>query len=165
MIYQTQVKGLKIREATSKDTKLILEFIKKLAKYEKLLHKVSATEASLKKSIFKNKEAEVLIAEYNKEPVGFALFYKSYSTFLGQANMYLEDIFVNEDMRNKGIGLAMFKVLTKIAKQRKYQRFEWSCLKWNKPSLQFYNRIGAKTMDDWLIHRLTPKEYDKVIKK
>ena len=165
MQYKTTIKNLKIRSATSNDSALILSFIKKLAAYEKLSHKVRANSKKIKESIFNRKEAEVIIAEYNKEPVGFALFYKSYSTFLGQANMYLEDIFVDEKMRNQGIGLAMFKVLASIAKTRNYQRFEWSCLKWNKPSLAFYKKLGAITMDDWLIHRLTPKEYLKIIKK
>jgi len=165
MIYKTDLKGLVIRTATTKDSVLILSFIKKLATYEKLLHKVSATKTKISKSIFINKEAEVLIAVYNKKPVGFALFNKTYSTFLGQANMHLEDIYVNEDMRNLGIGKEMFKVLARIAISRKYQRFEWNCLNWNKPSLLFYKKLGAKTLDDWIIHRLGPEEMKKLIAK
>lgn len=163
MNFKTLNPNLTIRSANKKDAKLIVNFIKKLAKYEKLSHKVRVTEAKIIGSIFIRKEAEVLIADFNNKPVGFALFYKSYSTFLGQANLYLEDIFVNEDMRNQGIGKAFFKVLSQISKERGYQRFEWSCLKWNKPSLAFYKKLGAKTMDDWLIHRLTPKEFNKLI--
>jgi GNAT superfamily N-acetyltransferase len=163
MIFKTINPDLIIKSATRKDAKLIVSFIKKLAKYEKLSLKVSVTETKIINSIFIRKEAEVLIAYLNGKPVGFALFYKSYSTFLGQANLYLEDIFVDENMRNIGIGKAFFKVLSQFAKSRGYQRFEWSCLKWNKPSLAFYKKLGAKTMDDWLIHRLTPKEYNKLI--
>jgi GNAT superfamily N-acetyltransferase len=163
MIFKTLNPDLTIRSAVKKDARQIVTFIKKLAKYEKLSHKVKVTEAKIINSIFIRKEAEVLIAYLNNKPVGFALFYKSYSTFLGQANLYLEDIFVNEEMRNQGIGKAFFKVLSQISKKRGYQRFEWSCLKWNKPSLAFYKKLGAKTMDDWLIHRLTPKEFNKLI--
>jgi len=165
MIYKTSKKELIIRTAIKKDSALIVSFIKKLAKYEKLLSKVKVSRVKIEKSIFDNKEAEVLIAEFNNKPVGFALFFKTYSTFLGQANMHLEDIYVDKEMRNKGIGKEMFKVLSKIALKRKYQRFEWSCLTWNTPSLKFYKKLGAKTLDDWLIHRLGPQEMNKIIKK
>jgi GNAT superfamily N-acetyltransferase len=165
MIYKTNLKELIIRTATVKDAVLIVSFIKKLAKYEKLLNKVKVNKTKIEKSIFTNKEAEVLIAEFGNKPVGFALFFKTYSTFLGQSNMHLEDIFVDEAMRNKGIGKEMFKVLSKIALIRKYQRFEWNCLSWNTPSLKFYKKIGAKTLDEWLVHRLGPEEMKKLILK
>lgn len=165
MIYKTSIKNLTIRSATKKDASLIVGFIKKLAKYEKLLNKVKVNKTMIEKTIFVNKEAEVLIADYNSKPVGFALFFKTYSTFLGQSNMHLEDIFVDEEMRNKGIGKQMFKVLSMIALKRNYQRFEWSCLSWNTPSLKFYKKLGAKTLDDWLIHRLGPEEMKKLILK
>jgi GNAT superfamily N-acetyltransferase len=165
MIYKTNLKELIIRTATVKDAVLIVSFIKKLAKYEKLLNKVKVNKLKIEKSIFVNKEAEVLIAEFANKPVGFALFFKTYSTFLGQSNMHLEDIFVDEAMRNKGIGKEMFKVLSKIALTRKYQRFEWNCLSWNTPSLKFYKKIGAKTLDEWLVHRLGPEEMKKLILK
>jgi GNAT superfamily N-acetyltransferase len=165
MIYRTNLKELIIRTATVKDAVLIVNFIKKLAKYEKLLNKVKVNKLKIEKSIFVNKEAEVLIAEFGNKPVGFALFFKTYSTFLGQSNMHLEDIFVDEAMRNKGIGKEMFKVLSKIALNRKYQRFEWNCLSWNTPSLKFYKKIGAKTLDEWLVHRLGPEEMKKLILK
>ena len=165
MIYKTSNKNLTIRTASQKDAQLIVDFIKKLAKYEKLLNNVKVNKTKIEKTIFANKEAEILIADFNKKPVGFALFFKTYSTFLGQANMHLEDIFVNEEMRNRGIGKEMFKVLSKIALKRNYQRFEWTCLTWNTPSLKFYKKLGAKTLDKWLIHRLGPEEMKKLIKK
>lgn len=165
MIYKTLNKNLTIRTASKKDALLIVRFIKKLAKYEKLLNKVKVNKSKIEKSIFTNKEAEVLIAEFNNKPVGFALFFKTYSTFLGQANMHLEDIFVDEEMRNKGIGKEMFRVLSKIALRRNYERFEWNCLTWNKPSLEFYKKIGAKTLDEWLVHRLGPEDMKKLILK
>jgi GNAT superfamily N-acetyltransferase len=165
MNYKTLNKNLTIRTATKKDASLIVSFIKKLAKYEKLLNKVKVNKSKIEKSIFANKEAEVLIADFNNKPVGFALFFKTYSTFLGQSNMHLEDIFVDEAMRNKGIGKEMFKVLSKIALTRNYQRFEWNCLTWNTPSLKFYKKLGAKTLDEWLVHRLGPEEMKKLILK
>jgi N-acetylglutamate synthase-like GNAT family acetyltransferase len=165
MKYKTSNKNLTIRTANKKDVPIILDFIKKLAKYEKLLHKVKANKKKIEKSIFERKEAEVLIAEFNNIPVGFALFFKTYSTFLGQANMHLEDIFVDEEMRKQGIGKELFKVLSKIALERKYQRFEWNCLTWNKPSLKFYKKLGAITLNDWLIHRLGPDEMKNLITK
>jgi RimJ/RimL family protein N-acetyltransferase len=165
MIYKTSNKNLTIRTASKKDAYLIVAFIKKLAKYEKLLHNLKVNKVKIEKTIFANKEAEVLIADFNEKPVGFALFFKTYSTFLGQANMHLEDIFVNEEMRNQGIGKEMFIVLSKIAIGRKYQRFEWTCLTWNTPSLKFYKKLGAKTLDKWLIHRLGIDEMKKLVKK
>jgi GNAT superfamily N-acetyltransferase len=165
MIYKTSIKNLTIRTASKKDAQLIVAFIKKLAKYEKLLHNLKVNKVKIEKTIFANKEAEVLIADFNEKPVGFALFFKTYSTFLGQANMHLEDIFVNEEMRNQGIGKQMFKVLSMIALERNYQRFEWSCLSWNTPSLKFYKKLGAKTLDEWLVHRLGPEEMKKLILK
>jgi GNAT superfamily N-acetyltransferase len=165
MIYKTSIKNLTIRTASKNDAPLIVAFIKKLAKYEKLLHNLKVNKVKIEKTIFARKEAEVLIADFNEKPVGFALFFKTYSTFLGQANMHLEDIFVNEEMRNKGIGKQMFKVLSMIALKRNYQRFEWSCLSWNTPSLKFYKKLGAKTLDEWLVHRLGPEEMKKLILK
>ena len=165
MIYKTSIKNLRIRTASKNDAPLIVAFIKKLAKYEKLIDNLKVNKLKIEKTIFARKEAEVLIADLNKKPVGFALFYKTYSTFLGQANMHLEDIFVDEEMRNKGIGKQMFKVLSMIALKRNYQRFEWSCLSWNTPSLKFYKKLGAKTLDEWLVHRLGPEEMKKLILK
>jgi RimJ/RimL family protein N-acetyltransferase len=165
MIYKTSIKNLTIRTASKKDSQLIVAFIKKLAKYEKLQDNLKVNKLKIEKTIFASKQAEVLIADLNKKPVGFALFFKTYSTFLGQANMHLEDIFVDEEMRNQGIGKEMFKVLSKIAIGRKYQRFEWTCLTWNTPSLKFYKKLGAKTLDKWLIHRLGIDEMKKLVKK
>jgi GNAT superfamily N-acetyltransferase len=165
MIYKTSIKNLTIRTASKNDAPLIVAFIKKLAKYEKLQDNLKVNKLKIEKTIFASKQAEVLIADLNKKPVGFALFYKTYSTFLGQANMHLEDIFVDEEMRKQGIGTEMFRVLSKIAIKRNYQRFEWTCLTWNTPSLKFYKKLGAKTLNNWLIHRLGPQEMNKLIKK
>lgn len=147
---------LAIRFATANDVPTILAFIRDLAEYERLLHEVVADEAALKATLFGVKPAaEVLIAELSGNPVGFALFFQSYSTFLGRPGLYLEDLFVRPAERGKGVGLALMSALARITTQRNYGRFEWSVLAWNEPSLQFYASLGATQMRDWMVHRLT----------
>ncbi|MFH5881823.1 N-acetyltransferase family protein [Liberiplasma polymorphum] len=143
-----------IREATINDSKLILDFIKALAKYEKMSDAVTATEDSIKMSLFKDKYAEVIIGEESSIPVAFALYYYNYSTFLGKANLFLEDLFVYEPYRNKGYGKAMLKHLASIAVKRNCSRLDWYCLNWNHPSIEFYKKLGAKPLNDWMIFRL-----------
>lgn len=146
---------LEIRFATVADTATILGFIRDLAEYERLLHEVVADEAQLKATLFGVKPAaEVLLAELSGNPVGFALFFQSYSTFLGRPGLYLEDLFVRPAERGKGVGLALMSALARIATQRNYGRFEWSVLAWNEPSLRFYESLGAMQMRDWMVHRL-----------
>ena len=145
---------MEIRFATRKDVKTILEFIKELATYENLLGEVVATEELLTEWIFDKKKAEVLLLEVENNAVGFALFFHNFSTFLGRAGIYLEDLFVKKEHRGKGYGKALLKELAKIAVDRGCGRLEWSCLDWNKPSIDFYLSLSAKPMDEWTIYRL-----------
>ena len=147
---------LVIRYATVKDTSTILGFIRDLAEYEKLADEVVADEAALRATLFGVRPAaEVLIAELANEPVGFALFFQSYSTFLAKPGLYLEDLFVRPAVRGKGIGQALMAALARVAVQRHYGRFEWSVLDWNEPALGFYARLRAEAKKDWILERLT----------
>ena len=143
------------RYAEEKDAALILEFIRELADYEHMLDQVVATEALLKEWIFEKKKAEVIFAMDNGKEVGFALFFHNFSTFLGRAGLYLEDLFVKPDSRGKGIGTAILKQLARIALERGCGRLEWYCLDWNKPSIDFYLSLGAEPLDEWTTYRLT----------
>lgn len=145
-----------IRFADNKDVPLILQFIHGLAGFEKLLHEVEATEATLKETLFgDDPHAEVIIAELDQQPVGFAIFFHNFSTFLGRPGIYLEDLFVSPNARGKGIGKEILEYLAKLAIKRKCGRLEWSVLDWNEEAIGFYERIGAKPMDEWTVHRLT----------
>ncbi len=155
-----------IRKAKAKDVKQIFTFIKELAKYEKLSKDVVATEKLLKSNLFgKRKFAEVLIAEFNGKDAGFALFFHNFSTFVGKPGIYLEDIYVRENLRNNGIGKALLIELVKLAKERNCGRIEWSVLDWNEPSIKFYKKLGAKPMEDWTVFRLTEIQFDKLTGK
>ncbi|MDP4152838.1 MAG: GNAT family N-acetyltransferase, partial [Bacillota bacterium] len=143
-----------IRFADENDASQILSFIKELASYEKMLDQVVATEEDLYKSLFVKNQAKVIIGEYKGEPASFALFFYNYSTFLGKANLYLEDLFVKEAFRSKGIGQAMLKILAKIAVDEGCGRVDWWCLTWNDPAIGFYKKIGAVPMSDWTVFRL-----------
>lgn len=153
-LIRTKNEKFYIRFATKKDITLILEFIKSLAEYENLISEVSATKELLYKSIIVDKSCEVIIGEYNNEPCGFALFFHNYSTFLGKAGIYLEDLFINPNLRGKGLGKIMLSYLAKLACERDCGRLEWWCLDWNEPSVKFYKKIGAKPMDEWTVFRL-----------
>lgn len=133
---------------------LILKFIKELADYEKMLDQVVATEEIIEDSIFNRKKAEVVFAVYNGEEVGFALYFNNFSTFLGKPGLYLEDLYVREQMRGKGIGKTLLAYLAKIAVEQDCGRFEWWCLDWNKPSIDFYLKLGAIPMDEWTVYRV-----------
>jgi GNAT superfamily N-acetyltransferase len=146
---------LAIRFARVEDVPTILAFIRELAEYEKLAHEVDADEQSLKLTLFGLRPAaEVLIAELSDEPVGFALFFPSYSTFLAKPGLYLEDLFVRPSARGRGVGGALMSALARIAVQRHYGRFEWSVLDWNEPALRFYASLGAKPQSEWTVQRL-----------
>lgn len=147
-----------IRFATKKDTDLILDFIKDLAKYEELENEVVATPEILKEWIFEKKKAEVLFAIDEGKEVGFALFFHNFSTFLGRSGIYLEDLFVLPEYRGKGHGKALLKELARITVERGCGRLEWCCLDWNKPSIDFYLSLGAKPLDDWTVYRMTGDE-------
>jgi GNAT superfamily N-acetyltransferase len=152
-----------IRAATEADLPLILEFIRDLAVYEKLEHRVIATEEKLRRSLFGNPRfAEVVFAEVGGQPAGFALFFHNYSTFLAQPGIYLEDLFVKPEMRGRGIGKALLSHLARLAKERDCGRVEWAVLDWNKPSIDFYKGIGAEHLNDWWIFRLTGDALEKM---
>lgn len=147
--------SIRIDPATVADVPQILTFIRGLAEYEKLAHQCIATEDLLRESLFGQRAyAEVLIARLNENPVGFALFFHNYSTFLAKPGIYLEDVFVPPEHRGKGIGKALMKRVAQIARERNCGRFEWSVLDWNEPAIEFYKRIGATVMHDWRICRM-----------
>ncbi len=146
---------MKIRFANINDVNTILGFIEKLAEYENMADDVVATPELLKEWIFEKKKAEVILAVENGKEVGFALFFHNFSTFLGRAGIYLEDLFVLPEYRGNGYGKALLKKLASIAVERGCGRLEWCCLDWNKPSIDFYLSLGAKPLDDWTIYRMT----------
>lgn len=154
MIPEVNIKDFHIRSAKQEDVGLILKFIKELADYEHMLEEVVATEELLTEFIFHQQKAEVIIGEYQQEPVCFALFFHNFSTFLGRPGIYLEDLYVKPEMRGKGFGKALLSHLSTLAAERKCGRVEWSCLDWNKPSIRFYKELGATPMEDWTVYRL-----------
>lgn len=147
--------SLTFRSAEREDTKLILQFIKELAEYEKMLDEVVADESTLEKWIFEKEKAEVIFAIWDGVEVGFALFFHNFSTFLGRAGIYLEDLYVKPEFRGKGVGKAILKKLASIAAERGCGRLEWWCLDWNRPSIDFYLSLGAEPMNDWTVYRIT----------
>ena len=148
--------SLTIRGATVGDVPLILRLIKGLAEYEKLADKVVATEELVRESLFGARPAaEVMIAEWEGEPAGFALFFHNYSTFLARRGIYLEDLFVLPEMRGRGVGRALLARLSQVALERNCARLEWAVLDWNEPAIGFYKSLGALPMDDWTVFRLT----------
>ena len=145
---------IKFRYAEEKDAAKILYFIKELAAYEKMLDEVIATEELLKEWIFVQKKAEVIFAIVDHKEIGFALFFHNFSTFLGRAGIYLEDLYVMPEYRGKGYGKALLKKLAQIAVERKCGRLEWWCLDWNQPSIDFYLSLGAEAMEEWTVYRI-----------
>jgi GNAT superfamily N-acetyltransferase len=143
-----------LRFAEEKDTSIILEFIRGLAEYEHLLDTVKINEADLKNYLFEKKLIEVVIGEYDGTPAGFALFFHNFSTFVGKPGIFIEDIFVKPEFRGRGLGKIFFSFLAKIAAERRCGRLEWSCLNWNKPSIEFYKKQGAKALDEWTVYRI-----------
>lgn len=153
---QTSIPGFIIRKAGEEDISLILHFIKGLAEYEKLSHEVTANEQLLKDHLFgENSYAEVLIGEQDETPVGFALFFHNFSTFLAKPGIYLEDLFVLPDYRGNGYGTAILSYLAQLAIKRNCGRLEWSVLNWNEPAIQFYESLDAVPMDGWTVYRVT----------
>lgn len=148
-----------IRKAAVEDIPMIISFIKELAEYEKLSDEVILNEKLLKENLFDKKYAEALIAEFDEKPAGYALFFHNFSTFLGKPGIYLEDIYITPGLRNKGIGKALFNYLTFLAKERDCKRVEWAVLNWNTPSIEFYKKIGAAPMNDWITFRLTNDKF------
>jgi GNAT superfamily N-acetyltransferase len=145
-----------IRPAAAADIPAILGFIRELADYEKLSHEVVATEALLHEHLFGRRPmAEVQIAALDDKPVGFALYFHNFSTFLGRPGIYLEDLYVQPAVRGKGVGTALLRTVARIAVDRECGRLEWSVLDWNEPSIRFYENLGATPMSDWTIYRVT----------
>lgn len=145
------------RLATVEDCGLILDFIKQLATYEKMLDEVVATEEILKEWVFEKQRAEVIFVLEEGKEVGFALFFHNFSTFLGRSGLYLEDLFVLPEYRGKGYGKSLLHRLAEIAVERRCGRLEWVCLDWNQPSIDFYKSLGAVPMDEWTIYRISGK--------
>ena len=155
---------IKFRYAEEKDAAKILYFIKELAAYEKMLDEVIATEELLKEWIFEQKKAEVIFAIVDNKEIGFALFFHNFSTFLGRAGIYLEDLYVMPEYRGKGYGKALLKKLAQIAVERKCGRLEWWCLDWNQPSIDFYLSLGAEAMDEWTVYRIAGEKLTEFAK-
>ena len=156
------IPGFAVRGAHEGDAALILEFIRALAAYEQMDDQVVATEAGLRDTLFVKRQAEVVIGELEGEPVAFALFFHNYSTFLGKAGLYLEDLFVKPAYRGRGIGRAMFTELARIAVSRGCERMDWWCLDWNERSIRFYEQMGAEAMDEWTVYRLNKAALAKI---
>ena len=155
--------SLSIRQASIEDCPLILQFIKQLADYEKLLHEVVANVTTLEESLFGDRPyAEVVIAEHQDQPVGFALFFHNYSNFLGQPGLYLEDLYIQPEMRGKGFGKTLLAYLANLALERNCGRLEWWVLDWNQSAKDFYQSLGAEPMDDWTVNRVTGDALSKL---
>ena len=146
-----------IRPAREDEAALVLDFIKKLATYEKMLDEVEATPETIYDSLFMKHDAEVVFGCEDGNPVGFALFFHNFSTFVGRKGLYLEDLFVIPEKRGLGYGKALLLYLVRLAKERHCGRMEWVCLDWNQPSINFYKSLGAKPMEEWTIYRLDEK--------
>ncbi len=152
-----------IKAATEKDVPLILEFIKELAFFERLSNEVVATREGLRDTLFgASPKAEVIIGYYREKPVGMALFFHNYSTFLGQSGIYLEDLVVTQEARGKGFGKKLLLHLAGLAKERGCGRLEWAVLNWNQPAIDFYKSFGAVSMNEWTTFRVTGEALDKL---
>ena len=159
---QTRIDGFKIRFAEEKDAAAIFSMVKELAEYEKLLDSLKATEDLLRESLFKRSVAETVIGEYEGQPVGYAIFFHNFSSFVGRIGIYIEDLYVKPQLRGKGFGEAMFLYIAKLAVERNCGRLEWSCLNWNTPSIAFYQKMGAVPLDEWTTYRLTGETLTKI---
>jgi len=158
MLYICMEVVMKIRIANIGDLDSIYDFIISLAKFENLLDLVTLTKEKLKYSLFEMHQAEVIIGEVDLKPVAFALYYFNYSTFLGKANLFLEDLYVNADYRGLGYGKMMLKFIAKIALDRNCERVDWLCLDWNTKAIDFYQQLGAKNLSEWKLFRLEGKK-------
>ena len=156
--------SISFRYAERKDVGLILSFIMELAKYEKMEKEVIATADLLEEWLFDQQKAEVIFAVVEEKEIGFALFFHNFSTFLGKAGIYLEDLYVIPEFRGHGYGKAILKKLAKKAVERGCGRLEWWCLDWNKPSIDFYLSLGAEPMEDWTVYRIAGNTLEKLAK-
>jgi GNAT superfamily N-acetyltransferase len=156
------LQDFKIRFAVEEDAGLILDFIKQLAGYEKRANEVIATENDIIDAIFKQKTAEAIIGEYSGIPVSFAIFFYNFSTFIGRPGIYIEDLYVKQEMRSKGMGTLMLSFLAKLAISKRCCRMEWSVLSWNNVGINFYKKIGAVPKDEWDIYKISGNELKKL---
>ena len=162
----TDPPGFQIKVATESDVPIILSFVEKLARYERLSQEVVATEELLQETLFdKPRTAEVAIGYLETNPVGFVLFFHNYSTFLGKPGLYIEDLFVDEDYRRRGYGRALLLHVARLAKERRCGRLEWSVLDWNQPAIDFYKKLGASPMSDWTVFRITGRSLDELAER
>jgi GNAT superfamily N-acetyltransferase len=163
MVIATETPGFQIKSATDSDVPVIFSFVKKLARYEQLLHEVVATEDLLRETLFgKRRTAEVAIGYHETKPVGFVLFFHNYSTFLGKPGLYIEDLFVDEDYRRRGYGRALLLHVARLAKERDCGRLEWSVLDWNQQAINFYKKLGASPMSEWTVFRVAGQSLDEL---
>jgi GNAT superfamily N-acetyltransferase len=154
--FSSKIPGFRIQPARKPDVPVLLTFIKKLADYERLSHEVVATEEVLRQTLFgRRRTAEAAIGYFDKQPVGFVLFFHNYSTFLGRAGIYIEDLFVEQRFRRRGFGGALLRYVAKVANERQCGRLEWSVLDWNEPAIDFYRKLGAVPMNDWTVFRVS----------
>lgn len=158
-------KDFQIRKTKKEDAAIVLSYIKKIAAYEHLSDQVVATLEDIQTTIYDKKQAFVLIAEKEDKPIGFILYFLTYSTFLGRANLYLEDIYIDEEHRNQGYGKIMFKALANLAVEEGYYRIDWICLDWNIKSIEFYKSLGARHLKEWYTFRLEKDEINKLSNK
>ena len=155
MIMQTAIHQFSIRFATPGDVPVILQLIRELAEYEKLLHLVVADEKLLEEWLFQKKVAEVTVGEVENTVIGFSLFFHNFSTFLGKPGIYIEDIYVKKEYRHRGYGKSFFRFIARLAMDRGCGRIEWSVLDWNEPAIRFYQGLGAKPLHEWTVYRVT----------
>ena len=159
----TDTTGLVIRSAAADDVPLVLSLIKELAEYEQMADQVVATEANVSRALFgATPHAEAVVATLGDTPVGFALFFHSFSTFLAKPGLYLEDLYVRPDFRGRGFGRRLLRHLARLAKQRDCGRFEWAVLDWNELAIRSYRRAGAVPMDEWTVFRVTGDALDRL---
>jgi GNAT superfamily N-acetyltransferase len=159
----TEPPPIRIRTATDGDVPVLLSLIRELAEYERLLHQVVATEEGLRESLFGPRPcAEAVLACRGEVPLGFALFFHTYSTFLGRPGLYLEDLYVRPEARRLGIGRRLLTHLAGVAKERGCGRLEWSVLDWNEPAIRFYRSLGAVPMDEWTVFRVTGESLERL---
>ena len=163
MTTATGIVDFTIKPATKKDVPVILNFIKKLADYERLSHEVVATEELLQRTLFgQRRTAEVAIGYFNSDPVGFVLFFHNFSTFVGRPGIYIEDLFIDEPFRRRGFGGALLRHVAKLAAARECGRLEWSVLDWNEPAINFYRKLGAVSMNEWTVFRMTGENLQRL---
>jgi GNAT superfamily N-acetyltransferase len=158
MVTKTSIDDFLIRKAEPADVPIVLDFIHKLAAYEKLTHEVEATGEDLRKYLFgEEKVAEAVIGYFRDIPVGFAIYFFNFSTFLAKPGIYLEDLYVLEEYRGMGFGKVLLAYLARMVTENNFGRLEWAVLDWNKPSIEFYKSLGAKLMDEWIVNRISGK--------